>query len=444
MINPLTLIPGSTWKHPNPQLQLAWNSARIGFVVFPLIPLLGAVFIFFGLVKTWQNCGREINQHRLNWGFALLAPWLILVSLFGIQPGEALLGLGNFLPFFAFFVAYSTLIQSPEQLRQLAWILTIPAMPIMLLGLLQLFGWGGTWQLPGVPIYIWEMSAGGNPFGRMSSVLGYANSLAAYLQMVFIFALGLFADLYERDGLEIPAQGRLPVWKSPTAWWLILVLIICSVSLLLTSSRGGWSAAIFGSLLFTIYQAWYWIVGIVTAIGTIILSAAYAPSPLKEPLRSIVPSYLWARINDDLYPNQPAALTRLSQWKFAWQLTQSRPLTGWGLQSFGPLYQESTQIWLGYPHNLLLMLSSNLGIPATIAVFSLVGWILAQSTLLFLNFPMEWRSERTIFFTYLVAFAGFIVFNIADVSALELRLNTHAWLILASICGIVYRARFSR
>ena len=444
MINPLTLIPGSTWKHPNPQLQLAWNAARSGFLVFPLIPLVGAVFIFVGVVKTWQNCGREINQHRLNWGFALLAAWLILVSLVGIQPGDALLGLGNFLPFFGFFVAYSTLIQSPEQLRQLAWIFTIPAMPIMLLGLLQLLGWGGTWQLPGVPIYIWEMSALGNPIGRMSSVFGYANSLAAYLQMVFIFALGLFIDRYERAGLETAERDRVPLWKSPTAWWLISMLIICGVSLILTSSRGSWSAAIFGSLLFTIYQSWYWIVGIVTTIGTIILSAAYAPSPLKEPLRSIVPRYLWARINDDMYPNQPDALTRFAQWKFAWNLTQARPLTGWGLQSFGPLYQQSTQIWLGYPHNLLLMLSSNVGIPATIALFSLVGWILAQSTILFLNFPIQWRSERTIFFTYLVAFAGFIVFNIADVSALELRLNTHAWLILASICGIVYRARSTR
>jgi O-antigen ligase len=445
MINLFTLIPGSTWKHPNPQLQSAWNCARIGFVVFPLVPVVGAIFIFTALVKTWRNCGREINQHRLNWGFALLAPWLILVSLVGIQPGDALLGLGNFLPFFAFFVAYSTLIQSPAQLRQLAWIFTIPALPIMVLGLLQMLGWGGTLSFPGTGIYLWELYPHGNPLGRMSAVFGYANSLAAYIQMVFVFALGLFADSYEKNGLEIAEGGRSPFWKSPTCWWLTTILVLCGVSLILTSSRGAWGGALFSGLVFTIYQGWYPIVGIVTAIGTIILSAAYAPSPLKEPLRSIVPRYLWARINDDMYSaDRPEALTRLAQWKFAWNLTQSRPLTGWGLQSFGPLYQEYARLWLGYPHNLLLMLSSNLGIPATIGLFSLVGWILAQSTILFLNFPIQWRSERTIFFTYLVAFAGFMIFNITDVTALELRLNTHAWLILASICGIVYRARSNR
>lgn len=442
MPNFLALIPGSNWKHPNPRLQTAWKFARIGSIVFPLIPSVGVLPILFAIVKTWQHCGREIIQHRLNWGFALLAPWLIVMSLFGLQPGDAALGLVNFLPFFAFFAAYSTLIQSPEQLRQLAWILMIPALPIMLLGLVQLRGYGVTIPILGTPGYILQIYPSGNPLGRMSAVFGHANHLAAYLQMVFIFALGLFADTYQQTAaIGGGASGRY--WKSPTLWWLGSMLIICSASLILTSSRAAWGGAVLSSLILAIYQGWYWILGIVTAIGTVILSAAYAPSPLKAPLRSIVPRYFWARITDEMYPDRPEALTRMAQWKFAWNLTQARPITGWGLQSFGPLYQEYTQIWLGYPHNLLLMLSSNVGIPATIALSSLVGWVLAQSTILFLNFPLQWRSERTIFFTYLLAFGGFIIFNITDVTALELRLNTHAWLILASMCGIVYRARSS-
>ncbi len=147
------------------------------------------------------------------------------------------------------------------------------------------------------------------------------------------------------------------------------MLGLCALSLILTSSRAAWSIALLGSLVFTIYQGWYWIVGIVTALATIILSAAYAPPPLKEPLRALVPRYFWARITDEMYPNRPTEITRLSQWNFAWDMTRSHPISGWGLQSFGPLYQASTHVWLGYPHNLLLMLSSNLGIPATIAIF---------------------------------------------------------------------------
>jgi O-antigen ligase len=437
-MNPLTLIPGANWQHPNPRLQSAWNWARWGFALFPLLPSVGVCFIFAALVSTWRQAGGEIRQQRFNWGFAWLSPWLLVVSIFSIHPLDAIVGLVNFLPYFAFFAAYSTLIRSPEQLRQLAWIFLIPAVPIMLLGLLQLQGFGGILSIPGTPIIIWDIQPGGNPLGRMSSVLIYANSTAAYLQMVFIFGLGLLVDTYERA--VNPAEGK-QIWKSPALIGLVVFLLVCALSLILTSSRAAWSVALLSSLIFTIYQGWYWLVGMVSAIATLVLGAAYAPSPLKAPLRSIVPRYFWARITDEMYPNRPESLTRLSQWKFAGKMIQDRPITGWGLQSFGPLYQDFAHTWLGYPHNLLLMLASNLGIPATIALVSLVGWIIAQGTILFLNFPRQWRADRTLFFTYIVAFAGFMIFNITDVTALELRLNTQAWLLLASIYGLVRRAQ---
>ncbi len=441
-IDLLRLIPGAQWKHPNARLQSAWLWARVGLVIFPLIPAVGAILLAVALVKTWRQAGSEIYQQRLNWCLAILSPWLLVVALFSPQPGDALLGTVNFLPFFAFFAAYSILIESPAQLRQLAWIFLIPALPMMLLGLGQMCGWGAILPTPGISAStIWTLRAGGEPLGRMSALFAHANPLAAYLQMVFIFALGLSADLYDRQRQGVPELVKTRWWRSASCWWLLAILGLCTLSLLLTSSRAAWSIAIASSLVFTIYQSWYWIVGILSAIGTIILSAAYAPPPLKAPLRSFVPRYLWARITDEMYPDRPTEITRLSQWKFAWEMTRSRPVTGWGLQSFGPLYQAATHVWLGYPHNLLLMLSSNLGIPATIAIFGFVGWILMQGTRLFLNFPLQWRSERTIFFTYLVAFVGFMIFNIADVTALELRLNALAWLLLASICGLVDRAK---
>ncbi len=459
-LNLFSFFPGAEWKHPNARLQSAWSWARIGFAIFPLLPSVGAVAIFAALVQTCIQSWREIIQHRLNWCFALLAPWLILVSALSYNnpalnysPGDAFLGLFNFLPYLVFFAAYSTLIQSPQQLRQLAWIFLLPAMPVMVIGLMQMTGLSGSLPIPGIPSSsIWNITAGGSPLGRMSSVFVHANPFAAYLQMVFIFALGLLVDTCDAhvNGRERKVNGLSfarsldPVWKSPAFIWTLSSLFLCTVCLIFTSSRSAWGVAILSSLVFTIYQGWYWILGGVTAISTIILSAAYAPSPLKQPLRSIVPRYFWARITDEMYPDRAESITRVSQWKFAWKLTQDRPITGWGLQSFGPLYQEQTNVWLGYPHNLLLMLSSNLGIPATLAIVALVGWIFAQSTILLLDFPIQWQSERTIFFTFLIAFAGFIIVNIADVTALDLRLNTHAWLILASLCGLVYRVRLPR
>ena len=439
--NTIARISDLNWQHPNPRLQSAWNWGKVGFLIFPILPSVGAVWIFISIVKTWRQAGREIIAYRLNWGFASLALWLMFVSMLGAYPGDALLGLINFLPFFGFFAAYSTLIRSPEQLRQLAWIFTIPAVPIALLGFVQMLGWGYLIPLPGTTTYIWEMHPGGEPLGRMSSLFTHANHLGVYLQMVFIFAVGLVVDTYKQAANPAQSNAIDLFWKFPAFQWLGLVILICIPALILTSSRTAWSVTILSSLVFTIYQGWYWLVGIVTAIATVILSAAYAPAPLQAPLRSIVPYYFWARITDDMYPNRPVEITRVALWKFAGQMIQSRPLTGWGLQSFGPLYQNYAHIWLGHPHNLLLMLASNLGIPTTIVLFVLVGWIIFQGTCLFIDFPLQWQSERTIFFAYLVTSEGFIVTNITDVSALELRLNTHAWLILSGICGLVYRSR---
>ncbi len=450
--NILSFFPGSDWKHPNYRLQSAWGWTRIGFAIFPLLPSVGVLAILVSLIQTWIQSWREIIQRRFNWWFVILIPWLIIVSALSVNPSDAFLGLVNFIPYFLLFAAYSTLIQSPEQLRQLAWIFLIPAMPVMLLGLLQMIGFGVSLPIPNTPSFIWQIIAGGEPLGRMSSLFVHANPFAAYLQMVFIFALGLFVDTCDRHakGIERKVNGLSfarsldPVWKSPNFIWTLVSLILCTICLIFTSSRAAWGVAILSSLVLTIYQGWYLILGGLTAVATVILSAAYGPSPIKEPLRSIVPRYFWARITDEMYPGRPESITRLSQWNFAWKMTQERPLTGWGLQSFGPLYQKQTQIWLGYPHDLLLMLTSNLGIPATVIIFGLVGWIIAQSTILLFDFPIQWEADRTIFFTFLIAFAGFMVFNIADVTALELRLNTHAWLILACLGGLVSRARLPR
>lgn len=449
MLNLFSLLPGATWKHSNPRLQSAWNWAKIGFTVFPLLPSFGVIAILTALIQVWRQSGQEITKYRFYWGFAVLASCLIILSFTTPHPFDAFVGLANFVPYFCFFAAFSTLINSPEQLRQLTWISLIPAVPVMLLGWIQLLGWGGTLAFPILSTNVWEIAIGGNPLGRMSSVFVHANSFAAYLQMIFIFTVGLLIDAYDRSQRTDAAQGRSltmdrttpPFWQSTTVWCLIALLVLSIGSIIMTSSRAAWGGMLLTSLIFTIYQGWYWILGTITTISTVIFSAAYAPDPLKQTLRSIVPRYFWARITDEMYPNRPESITRLFQWKFAWQMTQDRPLTGWGLQSFGPMYQDYAHVWLGYPHNLLLMLTSNLGIPATIGLFALVGWILGRGTYLFIDFPLEWRSERTIFFTYLVAFTGFILFNIADVTALELRLNTYAWLILASIYGLANRVR---
>ncbi|WP_309738127.1 O-antigen ligase family protein, partial [Chamaesiphon sp. OTE_20_metabat_361] len=336
--------------------------------------------------------------------------------------------------------------QTLEQLRQLTWIFLLSAIPVILLGYGELWlGWGGALSVMGSPIQIFGLHPGGNPLGRMSSLFGYATGFAEYLQMIFIFGLGLWVDTWERRrDRDVSAKlTPAPIWKSPKLIYLSSLLLLGGGALILTSSRSAWGVAIASMLVFAAYQSWYGILGLVAALMAVIFSSAYAPSPLKEPLRAIVPRYFWARITDEMYPNRPDALTRVAQFKFAGKLIQERPLTGWGMQSFGNLYQAYSQIWVPQPHNVVVMLSASLGLPATICLVGIVGWIVTCGTRLFLDFPIEWRHSRTIFFTYLMAFGGFIAFNMTDVTLPDLRLNTLAWLLLASICGLFYQSQFS-
>jgi len=428
-------------RHPEPHLQLAWDCAQVGLFLFPWLPTVGIVGLLLAIALVWKQEYRTIIRRPLNKGFAILSIWLILTSCFANNPTEAFLGLANLLPFFIVFAAYSFLIQCPEQLRQIAKIIVVGSLPVIILGFGQLYlGWAGLTQLQA--IFGWVLEAKGNPPGRMSSVFMYANILAAYLQMVFIFGLGLWIENFQN-------------WRQQGNKFLFQLLFLSvivpgnAIALILTDSRNVWGIAIFACLAFALYLGWRWIVLAVTATATSILWASFGLEPSRQWLRQIIPAFFWARLTDELYPDRPVALLRKTQWDFAWWMTQERPWMGWGLRNFTPLYQAKMHLWLGHPHNLLLMLTAETGIPATLLFCGLISWILAQFVLIIsvwsnvapISTKYQWNQDKLILFIYLLVFAGFTLFNLLDVTIFDMRVNTLAWLILAAICGVVYQYR---
>lgn len=464
-------------KHSDPSLQASWNYAQLGFLIFPWFPILGAIGIFLGLVGSCRQKYRTIIRRPINWGIAIFTLWLIITARSAFNSSEAFLGLANFLPFFIFFAAYSALIQTPAQLRQLAWILVLPSVPIVILGIGQLFfGWATPTLIQS--IFGWVLEPKGNPVGRMASVFMYANILAGYLTIVFILALGLWIEAYQhphprRVGLQEqspPARASFlaPLFKgglgapsgelgaprgglgargargdrfplTPRMVFLSVAVILSGIALIFTNSRNAWGIALIGCLSFAIYLGWRWLIGAVAFVAGSILWSAFGPSPVREWLRVIVPPFFWARLTDQMYPDRPQALERVTQWQFAWSMTQERPWTGWGLRNFTPLYQAKMNLWLGHPHSLFLMLTAETGIPGTILFCGLVGWILAQGMLLLAKLPLERSKDKLILFSFLVAFGAITLFNTADVSMFDLRVNTLGWLLLAAICGVGYK-----
>lgn len=434
-------------RHSVAKLQKAWNYAQLGLFVLPLIPWLGALSIMLALVSTWQQQFHKIIHRPLNWGLVSIVSLLVITTGFALDRWVAFLGLFNFLPFFGLFAAFSALIQTPAQLRQLAWIMVVTSLPVVIIGLGQLFlDWVSPDQLQAV--FGWVIKPKGNPPGRMASVFMYANVLAGYLVIVYILGLGLWIETYQ-SARQTGLSYRTRVTPHLPCLFLSVATIGIFIALILTNSRNAWAIAVCASLAFALYQGWRWLVAGVAGLAGSVLLAAFGPSLVQQWLRAVVPAFFWARLTDQLYPDRPLVLLRTTQWQFAWSLTTQRPWTGWGLRNFTPIYETQMHVWLGHPHNFLLMLTAETGIPTAVFFCGWVSWVIFKGVQVLRNWSIgavEGRQsqDRLIFFSYLVAFLACVLFNTVDVSLFDLRLNLLGWLLLSAICGVSRCCKYNR
>ncbi|MGF1491807.1 MAG: O-antigen ligase family protein [Microcoleaceae cyanobacterium] len=433
--------------HPEKSLQLPWNLVQAGVLIFFLLPIWGGVAISLGVLITLKQCFKQIVRQPVVQALAILTTLLVITSFQAELPGEALLGLGNFLPYFLVFIGLSCLIRTDQQLRHLAWLIVLPASLVTILGLGQQFlNWSGVESLQS--LFGWVLVEGGNPPGRMASVFMYANLLAAYLVVVFALALGL---LLEQIVSYHPTQ-RFQVAL------LSITLLIVGVGLIFTNSRNAWGVAVLISLAYVIYLGWYKLLYVFLGAVAAVFAAAFAPNPVNRPLRAVVPAYFWQRLTDQNF-ERPIETLRITQWKFAWNLASDRPWLGWGMRNFTPLYESQMQVWMGHPHSLFLMMVAEVGFPISLFFGSIVGWILAKGIIVaressgafdiaqgngalrFANGTLQGNSFRDgplgfIFAGYVIAFGALIVFNCFDVTIFDLRINTLGWLVLAGIHGV--------
>ena len=417
--------------HPERRLQLPWNCLQWGVFLFPILPIFGSISIFLGMIFSYQRRFQFIRKNPINQGLAIVSILLVIISILADNSIESLIGLNNFIPYFITFAGLSEIIQTPSQLRRLSWLMIFGAIPVTILGLGQQYlSWSGIDILQG--ILGWSLQLNGNPVGRMSSVFMYANILAVYLVIIFTLTLGLLIEEWQNKSQN---NDSYILNKNQKITLLIITLLLTAIDLILTNSRNAWGLAVLSSLAYALYLRWWWLILLVTTGVTAVFGSAFAPSPIKEGLRMIIPAYFWQRITDENFV-RPVETLRITQWKFSLNLAQTRPLTGWGLRNFTPLYEAKMNVWLGHPHNLFLMLFAEIGIPTALFFMGIIGWILSQGFLL-LNNRLTNPSDRLIYYSYLITFFGLILFNCFDVSLFDFRVNTLNWIILSGIWGVV-------
>lgn len=417
-------------RHPQRPLQAPWLWLQIALLILPFSPLLAGVGVLSAAIATWKQRAKSICQRPINCGLAILSVLLVISAVLASDRAAAFLGLANFLPLFFAFTAFQALIQTPAQLRQLAWLLALGSLPVAIVGLGQEFwGWAGHIKILWIVVDL-VIDADGNPPGRMASVFAYANVFASYLTLIFPLVLGVWVDAWPKR--------QSPEPRSWQRWGLLSAIVLLNaIAIVFTDSRNAWGLAALSSLAYALYLGWRWLVVAVGLMVACILGSAYAPPPWQIWLRQLVPSFFWARLTDALYPNRPLATLRVTQWQFAGALAQQRPLTGWGLRNFTPLYQAQWQVFMGHPHSLPLMLLAETGVPATLLLYSLVGWVVVRGCRLWQAWQTpEQERDRLILFGYLTAFLACSLFSLFDVTLFDIRLNILGWLLLAAIAGL--------
>ncbi len=468
-------------RHLDRRLQTLWTVLQLAVLLLPFSSLLGSLGILLAAIGTWNQRFHAIVRRPLNWGFAVLSLLMLLSTALAYKRTDALLGLFNFLPFFFAFAGLGELIRTPAQLRRLAWLLVIGSVPVVAIGLgQQFFGLSG--RINFLWVFNWTIDPTGNPPGRMASIFFYANVLASYLVVTLTLSLGLWievvfsdraqgkrqksearsqksearsqkpefrgcSDLEDSDSL-LPTPVRLSAHVEAYSLlpkiFLTIAVLGNAIALILTNSRNAWAIAVFACLAYALYLGWRWLLVGVGVVVSSALGAAFAPTPERDWLRAIVPAFFWARLTDQLYTDRPVAQLRSTQWQFAWSLAQQHPLTGWGLRNFSPLYQAHMQYFIGHPHNLLLMLAAETGMPTALLFFGLVGWVVVQGSLLLASQRRlssaiaNEMSDRLLYFSYLVAFTGCALFSFLDITLFDVRINLLGWLLLAAIVGLVY------
>jgi len=414
-----------------------WHWGQAMFGLFPLLPTWGSLGLFIVAAIAIPKQWRELLKRPIFWGLGGMTLWLILTAITAEYPNKAWLGTANFIPFFIGFLGISLLVETPTQLRRLAWLAVPSGVVVSILGIGQVtLGW----TIPeALELWLgWGLEKGGQPEGRLASVFMYANITAAYLLVVFTLAMGLWVENYR--------------WRK-RQWWqwlgLTVAILIITTALILTSSRNAWGGAFLVTLAFIIYLRWYEILAVIGTGVAAITGAAFAPSPINGWLRQVVPRYLWARVNDQKYGDRAFETLRITQWEFSWNLTQQRPIFGWGLRNFTPLYQAQMDIWLGHPHNLPLMLSAEIGIVGAVLFVGLIGSAIVRAVMLLRGWsnlaplPREkqWQQDKLMLLTFIFAFCALSLFNLLDVTLFDLRTNLLGWLLLAAIDGVTHYHR---
>ena len=302
---------------------------------------------------------RGLLRNPLLWPALALALVLALatgpaadrnLSLWGSY--ERAQGVATLLSYILLFLLVADRLRTPEQARRLVWMMVATALPLVILGLAQSFGWDsfGLTTDARSPVF---------------ATLGRSTFLGAYLAMLLPLTLAL--NLSEKR-----------LWRRLAIVGLVLGEIGV---IILTRSRGALLAALVALLVFGLL--WFW--PRLSRRWRLILAAL-----LLTGLGAGLVGAFW------LERQAGSAAARLTIWQTSFELIAKRPWLGYGPDSLGLIfphvyppqlvYYQGRGVVVDRAHNLLLDWALTAGIAG----------LLANLALLVGFFAVGWRAVRQV------------------------------------------------
>ncbi|RJO59648.1 hypothetical protein C4546_00980 [Candidatus Parcubacteria bacterium] len=339
-------------------LFFAWRKpVWVGLFVLLLLPTYQLRFEVFGLPTTvleflvWFSVAglilalglKKISWPKLsNWHWLATVIWLG-VGLFGVWvSGDHYQALGLYRAYFLepiLLMPWLVIIAQSETNRRL--VLLVFSLQILILGFMALGQRFGLFVSPSP----WILE---NP-PRVSGWFAFPNALALYVAPLSAFLFGAWLKLR-----SIKSWPETPLW--------IISAFFGFLACLLANSQGALIglAAVLVSAGFFVKRKRLWF-GVVVIVCAALL---FIPIVRQKSLEIVT----GADVSTDV---------RRVLWQGTWRLLQARPITGAGLGNFPEVYKvyklPQHVEFLQYPHNLILNVWSEVGLPGL--VFSLIAVI---------------------------------------------------------------------
>lgn len=402
-----------------------WTCFLIGLAILPVSAPMLLLCWLFALLFEWRGLGRLGANLPGRW-LLIVSALLIAMCAFSYRPQESLLGLFNYLPFFLFFGLTLRLVTSQERIAQVIQVAVASGLITGLAGTFEWFSGLNWWWEPfsGVILLVIGSPQEVGILDRVTAFFGWPTSAAAFFLMLMPL-------------LVCSMLAKTP--KGKTVLYTYGTLTAMGLALIGTASRNAWGIALLtcGGLLILGRRFWLFIVLLLVTIAILIAGLGPAQLPLVEALRHVVPPVFWQKVSASVQTgtaSYESLNNRYDAWHIALDMTQKRPLTGWGLQTFPFVEQEvygRKADNLLHAHNLYLTYMAETGIPAALTLIGFYLWTLIQG--IRTAFKMSPGVERWQLIGLLTALGAYLLFGISDVPFYDARINALFWVWMALI-----------